>query len=177
MSYPIVPMPPDLWPAVREIYREGIATGNATFETELPSWEKWDGSHRKNCRLIALEPRDEAIPEVLIPLDGVRVLGWGRTQPGLESTGVCGSCGGFGVCDCCRAGAWRGQSPAAGVSAVVGGKRNLDAAGWSFSGKRREYRAAQGLRVSAGRGKAAHRQTRRHLERCGLDGETKLNCR
>ena len=27
------------WPAVREIYREGIATGNATFETELPDWE------------------------------------------------------------------------------------------------------------------------------------------
>ena len=41
MHYPIVPMPPDLWPAVREIYREGIATGNATFETEVPDWEKW----------------------------------------------------------------------------------------------------------------------------------------
>ena len=42
MQYPILPMPPELWPAVREIYREGIATGNATFETELPDWEKWD---------------------------------------------------------------------------------------------------------------------------------------
>jgi phosphinothricin acetyltransferase len=47
MHYPIVPMPPDLWPAVREIYREGIATGNASFETEVPDWEKWDSSHRK----------------------------------------------------------------------------------------------------------------------------------
>jgi L-amino acid N-acyltransferase YncA len=81
MSYPIVPMPPDLWPVVREIYLEGIATGNATFEIELPSWEKWDSSHRKNCRLIALEPRDEAIPEVLIPLEGVRVLGWAAFSP------------------------------------------------------------------------------------------------
>ncbi len=81
MSYPIVPMPPDLWPAVREIYREGIATGNATFETELPSWEKWDSSHRKNCRLIALEPRDESVPEVLVPLDGARVLGWAALSP------------------------------------------------------------------------------------------------
>src|SRR5579864_4825318 len=81
MSYPIVPMPPDLWPAVCEIYREGIATGNATFETELPSWEKWDSSHRKNCRLIALEPRDEAVPEVLVPLDGAQVLGWAALSP------------------------------------------------------------------------------------------------
>lgn len=81
MSYPIVPMPPDLWPAVREIYREGIATGNATFETELPSWEKWDSSHRKNCRLIALEPRDESVPDVLVPLYGARVLGWAALSP------------------------------------------------------------------------------------------------
>ena len=44
---------PDDWPAVREIYREGIATGNATFETELPDWQKWNGSHRKDCRLVA----------------------------------------------------------------------------------------------------------------------------
>ena len=76
MDYPIVPMPPDLWPAVREIYREGIITGNATFETELPDWEKWDSSHRNQCRLIALEPRNETAAEVLIPLDGARVLGW-----------------------------------------------------------------------------------------------------
>jgi L-amino acid N-acyltransferase YncA len=81
MSYPILPMPPDLWPAVREIYREGITTGNATFETELPEWEKWDASHHKHCRLIALEPRDEAISEILIPLDGVRVLGWAALSP------------------------------------------------------------------------------------------------
>ncbi len=81
MNYPIVPMPPDLWPAVRQIYREGIATGNATFETEVPDWEKWDSSHRKDCRLVALEPGDEGIAEVLIPLDGVRVLGWAALSP------------------------------------------------------------------------------------------------
>ena len=80
-------MPPDLWPAVREIYRQGIATGNATFETELTDWEKWDGSHHKNCRLIALEPRDEAITEVLIlALFAVELillvtLGWAALSP------------------------------------------------------------------------------------------------
>ena len=81
MNYPILPMPPDLWPAVRDIYREGIATGNATFETELPAWESWDRSHHQHCRLIALEPRDEAIAEILIPLDGTGVLGWAALSP------------------------------------------------------------------------------------------------
>jgi phosphinothricin acetyltransferase len=41
------------WPAVRAIYEEGIATGNATFEQEPPSWEAWDRSHLAACRLVA----------------------------------------------------------------------------------------------------------------------------
>jgi L-amino acid N-acyltransferase YncA len=76
MDYPILPMPPDLWPSVREIYREGIATGNATFETELPDWEKWDGNHRKDCRLVALEPFDRGAEERLISLNKITVLGF-----------------------------------------------------------------------------------------------------
>jgi L-amino acid N-acyltransferase YncA len=75
MNYPIVPMPPDLWPAVREIYREAIASGNATFETEVPDWEKWDSSHRKDCRLVALEPIDEDSAELLISFSRLTVLG------------------------------------------------------------------------------------------------------
>ncbi len=46
-------MQPSDWPAVREIYAQGIATGNATFETDLPGWEKWDANHRQDCRLVA----------------------------------------------------------------------------------------------------------------------------
>jgi L-amino acid N-acyltransferase YncA len=61
MEYSILPMLPDHWAAVREIYGQGIATGNATFETELPDWEKWDSSHRKDCRFVAA---------------GGEVLGW-----------------------------------------------------------------------------------------------------
>ncbi len=34
-------------PAVIEIYRQGIVTGNATFETEAPAWEKF--SCRASC--------------------------------------------------------------------------------------------------------------------------------
>jgi len=43
-------MQPSDWPAVRRIYAEGIATGNATFETEVPSRRtldsKWLPDHR-----------------------------------------------------------------------------------------------------------------------------------
>jgi L-amino acid N-acyltransferase YncA len=81
MDYPIIPLPPDLWPTICEIYREGMATGNATFETDLPDWEKWDRSHRKDCRLVALEPRDEEVAEPLIWVDQARVLGWAALSP------------------------------------------------------------------------------------------------
>jgi L-amino acid N-acyltransferase YncA len=40
MDWQITPMRPEDWAAVREIYREGVATGNATLETELPEWKK-----------------------------------------------------------------------------------------------------------------------------------------
>ncbi len=46
-------MRPEDWPAVEAIYREGIATGAATFETEVPPWEVWNRSHREDCRLVA----------------------------------------------------------------------------------------------------------------------------
>ncbi|MFY9619097.1 MAG: N-acetyltransferase family protein [Pyrinomonadaceae bacterium] len=40
------------WSAVRAIYLEGIATGEATFETEAPSWEEWDAAHLSFARLV-----------------------------------------------------------------------------------------------------------------------------
>jgi L-amino acid N-acyltransferase YncA len=47
------PMLPSDWPAVRSIYQEGIATGNATFEAEAPDWAGWDVGHLPECRLVA----------------------------------------------------------------------------------------------------------------------------
>ena len=44
---------PEDWPAVREIYLEGIATGNATFEQSAPEWNKWDASHLPHARIVA----------------------------------------------------------------------------------------------------------------------------
>jgi phosphinothricin acetyltransferase len=62
------PLVSDDWPSVRRIYEEGIATGNATFETEAPDWTTWDGGH--TLRLVAEE--------------GGGVLGWAALSPVSE---------------------------------------------------------------------------------------------
>jgi phosphinothricin acetyltransferase len=41
------------WAEVRRIYLEGIATGNATFQTDAPTWEDWDKGHLAVCRFVA----------------------------------------------------------------------------------------------------------------------------
>lgn len=46
---------PEHWETVKTIYEEGIATGNATFQTTAPSWEEWDAAHSKQPRLVAIE--------------------------------------------------------------------------------------------------------------------------
>jgi L-amino acid N-acyltransferase YncA len=62
-------MRPEDWADVRAIYLEGIASGNSTFETEAPSWEKWDAGHLASPRLVM---RDD---------DRQRVLGWAALSP------------------------------------------------------------------------------------------------
>jgi L-amino acid N-acyltransferase YncA len=54
------------WPAVRAIYEDGIRSGQATFETETPSWEAWDAAHSE-LRLVA--ERDGS------------VVGWAALSP------------------------------------------------------------------------------------------------
>jgi L-amino acid N-acyltransferase YncA len=73
MNFQIEPMTSGDWPAVRQIYLEGIATGNATFETDAPSWEKWDGGHLKNCRLVARQKQQILGWAALSAVSGRRV--------------------------------------------------------------------------------------------------------
>lgn len=49
----ITEMLPDDWGQVSLIYKQGIDTGNATFQQTIPSWEEWDKSHLPFCRLVA----------------------------------------------------------------------------------------------------------------------------
>ena len=53
MDYIVDTLRPADWEAVRAIYQQGIATGNATFESDAPDWVEWDASHLPNCRFVA----------------------------------------------------------------------------------------------------------------------------
>ena len=67
MTLRIEPMRPEDWDRVRGIYLEGIATGQATFETTAPAWEAWDAAHMRAARLVARE--------------GEATLGWAALSP------------------------------------------------------------------------------------------------
>jgi L-amino acid N-acyltransferase YncA len=60
-------MTPADWPQVERIYAEGIATGQATFETEPPTWAEFDAGRLAAHRLVAVE-EDE-------------VVGWAALSP------------------------------------------------------------------------------------------------
>src|SRR5713101_1069654 len=44
---------PEDWDQVRRIYLDGLATGQASFEVEAPSWETWDQRFHSHSRLAA----------------------------------------------------------------------------------------------------------------------------
>ncbi|MEU4679942.1 N-acetyltransferase family protein [Micromonospora sp. NPDC023737] len=54
--------------AVLDIYRLGIATGNATFETEPPTWERFTATRLPGHRWVAVDPAG-------------RTLGWVACSP------------------------------------------------------------------------------------------------
>ena len=58
------------WSKVRSIYEEGIATKNATFETDVPEWGEWDEDHLKSCRFIALNDQHIVGWAALSPVSG-----------------------------------------------------------------------------------------------------------
>jgi len=42
------------WSSVSRIYADGIATGIATFETEVPNFETWNKKYIESCRIVAI---------------------------------------------------------------------------------------------------------------------------
>lgn len=61
-------MGPSDWESVRQIYREGIGTGQATFESEAPEWAGWDAKHLAFARLVAVTSEKE-------------IAGWAALSP------------------------------------------------------------------------------------------------
>ena len=54
MAVGIRPLIAEDWQVVRSIYLDGIATGQATFETEAPDWTNWNKAHLPAPRLVAI---------------------------------------------------------------------------------------------------------------------------
>ena len=59
-------MGPGDWPHVAAIYVAGIATRNATFETEVPTFAEWDAAHLRDHRFVATDG-DEIVGWVALP--------------------------------------------------------------------------------------------------------------
>jgi L-amino acid N-acyltransferase YncA len=68
-------MEPRHWNEIRRIYEEGLATGNATFQTTAPEWEEWDKAHIKTGRLVAFENGIIVGWAALTPVSGRCVYG------------------------------------------------------------------------------------------------------
>jgi len=64
----IEPLTADHWEAVRSIYLQGIATGNATFQQTVPDWQEWNAGHLSTCRLVARSEREIAGWAALSPV-------------------------------------------------------------------------------------------------------------
>ncbi len=56
------------WDSVSEIYKEGIATRIATFETEVPNWQQWDTKYFSVCRFVAVVRENVVGFAVLAPV-------------------------------------------------------------------------------------------------------------
>jgi L-amino acid N-acyltransferase YncA len=85
-------MAADDWPAVAAIYRHGIETGDATFETEVPSWEDWDMAHLPQ-RIVARLDGDVVGWAALPPMSdrsAYRGVAWDSVyvEPGAQGRGI-----------------------------------------------------------------------------------------
>lgn len=68
MNYEIREMLPTDGEKVLEIFQEGIAGGNATFDPSAPTWGSWDQKHFNICRFILEDENEE-------------IVGWAALQP------------------------------------------------------------------------------------------------
>lgn len=55
MPLTVAPFQETDFPSVQKIYRQGIDTGDATFQQKAKSWSEWDNSHHPFCRIVAVK--------------------------------------------------------------------------------------------------------------------------
>ena len=74
MEFTIDAMRRQDWRQVRDIYREGLATGLAAFMTDPPRWAAWNAGHLETGRLVA---RGSGGPQPA----HAEILGWAALAP------------------------------------------------------------------------------------------------
>jgi len=53
----IRPFEAEDYPAVKDIYQQGIDSGDASFQPTAPDWEEWNQSRLQDCRLVAIDEK------------------------------------------------------------------------------------------------------------------------
>lgn len=139
-------MCPEDWLAVEEIYREGIATGNATFEAEPPSWDAFDAGKLDTGRLVAADVDN-------------RILGW------IAASAVSAREVYRGVIEHSVYVAGRARGHGAGTALLTEFLRTVDAAGfWTVqSSIFRENLASLALHDRMGFRRIGHREGIAHM--------------
>jgi phosphinothricin acetyltransferase len=69
LEYLIKPLEESQWEGASEIYRQGLMTGQATFETAVPDFNHWDASHLSFGRIAAVSRSEQ------------RLIGWAALSP------------------------------------------------------------------------------------------------
>jgi len=69
LKYLIKPLEKSQWEAASEIYRQGLMTAQATFETAVPEFSEWDAGHLSFGRIAAFSP------------SGQRLIAWAALSP------------------------------------------------------------------------------------------------
>ncbi|MFJ5234417.1 GNAT family N-acetyltransferase [Kitasatospora sp. NPDC088391] len=109
-------MRPEHAAQVLAIYRAGIEEGNATFETEAPSWEVFDAARLPAHRHVALGPAGEVLGWAAVGAVSARPAYAGVVEhsvyvhPGHRGRGVAGALLAALVDSTERAGIWTVQS-------------------------------------------------------------------
>lgn len=73
MEIQIIPFVRHHWAEVAEIYRLGLLTRNATFETEVPPFEIWDQKFHPHLRWVAISAGKVAGWAALMPVSARKV--------------------------------------------------------------------------------------------------------
>ena len=122
--------------AVLAIYEEGIATGNATFETVVPPWPDWDATHLAEHRFVACTDN--------------QVVGWAALSPVSDRCVYAGVAENSVYVAAQARGCGVGRRTSRDTGSRLGSGGDLDAPDRHLSGEHRQHPTAPVVRLPCG---------------------------